>query len=118
MSLHFNIATEGVRLDHRFIATLGMLSFEVTPEFEYPEAYLGGGTGLPTYIQPTGYTVRVSVSMKGKTYSQTKYFTKSQYDAFKVSISFMRRIGASIELTSKFVGNKLLSIVKVFARVK
>ena len=118
MSLHFNIATAGVRLDHRFIATLGMLSFEVTPEFKYPEAYLGGGVGLPSYITPTGYTVRVTVSIKGKSYSQTRYFTKSQYDAINVSISFISRISAIVGSAAKFVGHKLSSIVKVFARIK
>lgn len=65
MSLHFDIATEGLRKDHRWIARLGMFQVEVIVEPTRPTDTGGAWFGEPQS------RITVRVTYKGKSYEQS-----------------------------------------------
>jgi hypothetical protein len=63
MKFHFNVATEGLRSNHKYISVLGLKWLQVEiipPKFEEPA---GGGTGVGNKY----YTIRITIKLNGKT---------------------------------------------------
>lgn len=68
MTLHYNVATEGVRAGHKFFSKLGFgfqLEITITPKD-------GGGAGQPSFIPDINeYLITVKITRNGKVWQKS-----------------------------------------------
>lgn len=113
---HFDIATEGLRKDHRWIARLGFFSIEVTPIPPQPTIDGGGGT---VFGAPAEYQVTVRLVYRGKEYEQTKVVTASGLKSIEKVIVIFRgitRMWDKAVLSAKFVSSYLRKLATINMR--
>lgn len=113
---HFDIATEGLRKDHRWIARLGFFSIEVTPVPPPTDTSGGGGTVIGAAAE---YYVTVRLVYKGTEYEQTRVVTASGLKGIEKVIVIFRGISKLWErtvLSAKFVGSYLRQLATINMR--
>ena len=112
---HFDIATEGLRKDHRWIARLGFFTIEVTP-VEPPKTELGGGGVF--YSEPT-YIVTIKLVYKGKEYTQSREIMQSGLNTLEKVIVFFKGVGNvwdRVKISAEFVKSYLSKLASINIR--
>lgn len=113
---HFDIATEGIRKNHQWIATLGYWLLDITVEKFQPsnryEAYEWEEWNLPL----DHYVITIRVKHKGKTWTLQRGMSDQYYERIKILATFLRFEKARAVIKATYI--KMINTIKVLAKRK
>lgn len=114
---HFDVATEGLRKTHQWIATLGFWQVEISvekPKYGYkPDQIQWEEWNRP--LDET-YIVKITVTYKNRVWKIERLISEPMFDRLKVTAKFLRleKIAVGVSATYK----KIINTIKVLATRK
>ena len=115
---HFDIATEGVRRDHQWIATLGFWQIEITAERVPQYGYRPDQIQWKPYEGPIGenYIITIKVKYKNRIWKIERLVSEPLFNRLKViaKLLYIQKIGIIVSAAFK----KILNTIKVLANRK